>query len=50
MKYRDMNDNELLYYISDGIEEAYDMLFKKYEPLISSISNKMFNYAKGTCI
>lgn len=50
MKYRDMNDNELLYYVSEGIEEAYDVLFKKYDSLINNAAAKMLKHCKGTGI
>lgn len=44
MNYRDYDDNELIDYISENSEEAMDILFKKYEPLIKSIANKMYRY------
>ncbi|MDD3187133.1 MAG: sigma-70 family RNA polymerase sigma factor [Bacilli bacterium] len=34
MNYKDLNDNELIYYINDSSEEAKEILFKKYMPLI----------------
>ncbi|MDD3341725.1 MAG: sigma-70 family RNA polymerase sigma factor [Bacilli bacterium] len=46
MKYRDYNDNELVYYIRENGEEANQILFKKYEPLIHSIAKKMYPYCK----
>lgn len=48
MKYRNYNDYELLSYISENNEDASEILFKKYEPLIVSISNKMYKYCKNT--
>ena len=44
MKYSDYNDYELLNYISDGNEEANNIIIKKYEPLIAKISQKMLPY------
>ena len=41
MNYRDLNDNELLSYIQENNEEAYNIMYKKYEPLINSIASKM---------
>lgn len=46
MKYRDYNDNELVYYIRENGEEASQILFQKYEPLIHSIAKKMYPYCK----
>jgi len=48
MKYIDYNDYELLDYISDDNEEARNILFEKYEPLINNISHKMLNYTHNT--
>lgn len=44
MKYAEYNDYELLNYISEQNEDAKNIMFKKYEPLILSISKKMLNY------
>ncbi len=35
-----INDNELLYLISEGSEEALEIMFKKYEPLIKAKIHK----------
>lgn len=48
MDYRDYNDNELLLYISENNEDASEIIFKKYEPLIKTTANKMHKYCKGT--
>ena len=48
MDYREYNDYELLSYIAEKNEEATEIMYKKYEPLITSIANKMFKYTKGT--
>lgn len=43
-KIKEINDNELLYLISDNNEEALEIMFKKYEPLIlSKIKKFKFN-------
>ena len=45
MKYSDMNDYELLSYVSeDG--SANEMIFQKYKPLIVETANKMYVYCK----
>lgn len=47
MKYKDYNDYELINYISENNEDANEILFEKYKPLITSISNKMYNFCKN---
>jgi len=47
MDYRDYNDFELLSYIEENNEEANEILFNKYEPLINSFASKMYNYCKN---
>ncbi len=47
MKYSDYNDYELLNYISENNEEANEILFEKYKPLIVNISNKMYKYCQN---
>ena len=46
MKYSNMNDYELLSYISENDQSANDILFKKYKPLIVETSNKLYFYCK----
>lgn len=46
MEYRNFNDNELIYYVRENNEEASQIIFKKYEPLILSIAKKMYPYCK----
>jgi len=41
------NDNELLYYISENNEEASELLYKKYEPLIKKEAKKLYKYVKN---
>ena len=48
MDYRDYNDNEILSYIYENNEEANEILYKKYEPLITSIATRLFKYCKAT--
>lgn len=47
MKYSDMNDYELLSYVSEDSEIANDIIYDKYKPLIVEISNKLFPYCKN---
>lgn len=44
MNYQEYNDYELIQYISENNEEANNIMFKKYEPLIIGIAKKMFKY------
>lgn len=41
MDYSDLNDYELISYINENNEEANNLILKKYEPLITSIVNRM---------
>lgn len=43
MKYKDYNDNELIFYVSENNEMAEDILYEKYRPLIV---NQAFNLYK----
>ena len=47
MDYNDYNDSELLEYISEGNEDANNIIIKKYEPLINKIATKMLKYCKN---
>ena len=40
-------DNELLYLIAESSEEANNVLYKKYEPVISYYANKYSTYVEG---
>lgn len=44
MNYKEYNDYELLSYVAEQNEEATEILYKKYMPLITSIAKKMYNY------
>lgn len=48
MNYKEYNDNELLYYISENNEEALEIIYKKYEPLIYRLANHVMNYCKNS--
>lgn len=40
MKYRDYNDDELISYIEEQNEDAEEILFEKYKPLIVRFAKK----------
>ncbi|MEG1739392.1 MAG: sigma-70 family RNA polymerase sigma factor [Bacilli bacterium] len=44
MDYKDINDNEIIYYVKDNNEEASAILFKKYEPLIVMTAKRLYKY------
>ncbi len=44
MDYKEYNDYELLNYIVEGNEEALEIIYKKYMPLISNTAKKMYKY------
>jgi RNA polymerase sporulation-specific sigma factor len=46
MNYKDLNDNELLSYINDSNEDANEIIFKKYAPLINKTAKRMSTYCK----
>ena len=48
MNYRDYNDFELLSYVSEKNEEASEVLFEKYRPLINATANRLYYYCKNT--
>lgn len=47
MEYKEFNDYELLSYISEQNEEAGEILYKKYQPLITSIATRMYGQIKN---
>ncbi len=47
MKYQNYNDNELLNYIAEANEEANEILYEKYRPLIIGTANKMYKGCQG---
>ena len=47
MKYHEYNDHELLHYISESNEDASNIMFDKYNPLIVTTATRLFKYCKG---
>ena len=45
--YKDLNDYELISYISENNEEANELIFEKYQPLIYDRARKLFKYCKN---
>jgi RNA polymerase sporulation-specific sigma factor len=45
MDYKNYNDFELLYLIGDGNEDANDIIYKKYKPVIELKAKKYYNYS-----
>ena len=45
--YNDENDYELLYLVSESNEEAKDIFFEKYRPLVETTANKYYHYVKN---
>lgn len=50
MDYKDYNDNELLSYIAENNEDASEIIYKKYMPLVTKVARKMYLYAGKTGI
>ena len=48
MNYKEYDDNELLSYAAENNEDAIDILYKKYEPLIYKKAKHLFSYGKNT--
>lgn len=49
MNYKDYNDNEILSYISESNEEAIELIYEKYKPLINKIATNLYKkYCKNT--
>ena len=46
MNYKDYNDYELLDYIAENNEDANNIMYKKYEPLIYKTAKRMYKYGK----
>lgn len=42
MQYKDINDYEVLYLIGENQLEEKDIIFKKYKPILISISQKYY--------
>jgi len=45
MNYKDYSDSELISYIRENSEEANEILFEKYKPIIVAFATKMINYS-----
>ncbi|MBR6113271.1 MAG: sigma-70 family RNA polymerase sigma factor [Bacilli bacterium] len=50
MNYKDFNDNELLSYIKENSEEANELLYDKYRPLIEKNARRLKKYCGNTGI
>ena len=49
MNYKEFNDNEILSYVSENNEEALELIYEKYKPLINKIASNLFKkYCKNT--
>lgn len=46
MVYKDLNDYELLYLVSERSEDAYNEIYKKYHNIIAKEANKYYRYFK----
>ncbi|HIR48592.1 MAG TPA: sigma-70 family RNA polymerase sigma factor [Candidatus Faecimonas gallistercoris] len=47
MDYKEFNDYELLYLISEDTDNSYDILFQKYLPIIKSIAKKYCSFVQN---
>ncbi|MDD4644108.1 MAG: sigma-70 family RNA polymerase sigma factor, partial [Bacilli bacterium] len=47
VSYEELNDFELLYLTCAENEEAYDMLYSKYKPIVEIKAKKRIHYVKG---
>ena len=45
-KYQDLNDYELLYMVSENNQDAKDLIFEKYKPLILNFACKYYRVGK----
>ena len=41
MNYKNINDYEVLYMIRENSDDARDLIFQKYSPIIKKIANKI---------
>jgi len=49
VNYREFNDYEILNYINENNEEAMEIIYEKYKPLITKIATSMYKkYCKNT--
>ena len=47
MEYADLNDYELLHYVKENIEEASEVLIKKYYPLVVNVCKRFEKYLQN---
>lgn len=45
--YKDLNDYELIYMISENNEDATNLLFSKYKPIVLKLANEYYRKSKG---
>lgn len=50
MDYSKFNDYELLYLVSDNNEEAYNLIYLKYKPLIHNMAKMLSNKYRGAYV
>jgi len=43
MLYKGMNDYELVYLVSEGSEDAYNVIYKKYYPLVRKVASRYYS-------
>lgn len=48
MNYKDYNDNELLSYAAENNEDASEILYEKYMPLVKKTAGKIYPYVRNT--
>lgn len=48
MNYKDYNDYELLSYVNDNNEEATEIIYTKYKPMIEQNAKRLLKYSKYT--
>lgn len=47
MEYQDYNDYELIQFISEGNEDAHDIILEKYRPLVKNIAGKLMTVSRN---
>lgn len=50
MNYRNLNDNEMLYMVSDNNEDLLGYIYEKYKPVVLGIAKKYYKYSRNTII
>ena len=41
-EYKNLNDYEIMYMVSENIEDATKLIYKKYEPIVYKIANELY--------